>query len=254
MTKRYLNQVEHFTVNNHDVFIMTDPDPANPRVEWDNACTMVCWHKRYNLGDKHDFATPEDFLAWWNENHKETGTITPLYLYDHSGITIRTKPFDCPWDSGQVGWAYITAEQAKSERLADPATTIEAEVSTYDQFIRGEVYCFSVEDKDGNVIDGSCGYYGLDHVKAEATEVANGVRNAVRYTHDDDGMPISAVLSVRIDRKDFESIAGEPLDDDDFTDAIERLSRRMFYATVTNAVQRKVLEEMGRIAAPTPDA
>lgn len=254
MTKRYLNQVEHFNVNNCDVFIMTDPDPQNPRVEWDNACTMVCWHKQCILGDEHDFATPEDFKAWWDENHKDSGTIKPLYLYDHSGITISTKPFACLWDSGQVGWAYITAEQAISERLPCPAATIENEVGVYDEFIRGEVYCFSVEDKDGYPIDGSCGYYGLDHVKAEATAVANGVRDAVRYTHDDDGMPISAVLSVRIDRKDFERITDEPLDDDDFKAAIERLTRLMYEATVPHTVHRGVLAKMGLIAAPTQDA
>jgi hypothetical protein len=240
-------------VNNCDVFIMTDPNPQNPRTEWDNACTMVCWHKRYNLGDKHDFATPEDFKAWWDENHKDTGTIMPLYLYDHSGITIRTNPFDCPWDGGQVGWAYITAEQAESERLPDPAKCIEAEVGTYDEFIRGEVYCFSVEDEEGYIIDGSCGYYGLDHVKEEAIAVANGVRNHVRYTHDNDGMPISAVLSVRIDRKDFERIIGEPLDDDDFTAAIQRLSGRMFRATVDGKAQREVMQELDLLPS-SPDA
>ena len=32
--------------------------------------------------------------------------ILPLYLYDHSGITMNTCGFSCPWDSGQVGWIY----------------------------------------------------------------------------------------------------------------------------------------------------
>jgi hypothetical protein len=35
---------------------------------------------------------------------EEKGTIIKgLFLYDHSGITISTGRFSCPWDSGQVG-------------------------------------------------------------------------------------------------------------------------------------------------------
>lgn len=35
--------------------IMLDNEPLNPRTDYDNFGHMVCWHSRYNLGDKHDF-------------------------------------------------------------------------------------------------------------------------------------------------------------------------------------------------------
>lgn len=35
--------------------IMLDDEPLNPRTDYDNFGHMVCWHSRYNLGDKHDF-------------------------------------------------------------------------------------------------------------------------------------------------------------------------------------------------------
>src|SRR6187402_3409459 len=41
--------------------IISDDDPMSPR-EWDNIGTMVCFHKRYTLGDKHDYKEPQDFL------------------------------------------------------------------------------------------------------------------------------------------------------------------------------------------------
>jgi len=41
--------------------------------------------------------------------------MLPLYLYDHSGITMSTGKFSCPWDSGQVGWIYCTIEKAMEE-------------------------------------------------------------------------------------------------------------------------------------------
>lgn len=42
--------------------ISLDWDAPNPREDYDNMGTMVCWHRRYALGDKHDFGEPDDFL------------------------------------------------------------------------------------------------------------------------------------------------------------------------------------------------
>ncbi|MDR0223350.1 MAG: hypothetical protein LBI38_07470 [Oscillospiraceae bacterium] len=39
--------------------IAHDYDPISPR-EWERFGTMVCWHKRYSLGDEHDYKAPED--------------------------------------------------------------------------------------------------------------------------------------------------------------------------------------------------
>jgi hypothetical protein len=46
------------------------------------------------------------------ETVKKEFVILPLYLYDHSGITMNTTGFSCPWDSGQVGWIYTSKENA----------------------------------------------------------------------------------------------------------------------------------------------
>ena len=44
-----------------DVFYEEDAD--SPRDFDCNVAKMVCWHNRYNLGDKHDWSEPKDFLA-----------------------------------------------------------------------------------------------------------------------------------------------------------------------------------------------
>lgn len=36
----------------------------------------------------------------------------PVYAYVHSGATVSTSPFSCPWDSGQSGFVYMTREDA----------------------------------------------------------------------------------------------------------------------------------------------
>lgn len=156
--------------------IYPDDTDSNPR-EWDNLGTMVCFHKRYTLGDKHDY----DHTNYddWQEMEKEiireedVAVILPLYLYDHSGITMSIGKFSCPWDSGQVGFIYVTKEKLRekydkkrvSQKLKDRAEEIlESEVETYDQYLTGDVFGFSVEkkDEDGDWedIDSCWGFYG----------------------------------------------------------------------------------------------
>jgi len=173
--------------------IHIDEDPEDPRT-WDNFGTMVCWHRRYSLGDRHDFQTPDDFMEWWEENGKD-GVLLPLYLYDHSGITMSTSSFRCPWDSGQVGYIYATADQIMKE-FGPPETVLDRianrpspemlekakrllkiEVETYDMYIRGDVYGFTIKDENGTYSDSCWGYYGdikesgiLDELTPEGRE------------------------------------------------------------------------------------
>lgn len=90
-----------------------------------------------------------------------------LYLYDHSGITMSTSGFSCPWDSGQVGYIYMTLEQARKEWSGTDAeirakalACLEAEVKVYDDYLTGEVYGYVIEDDDGEEIDSCWGFYG----------------------------------------------------------------------------------------------
>lgn len=174
-----------------------DEDPESPR-EGCNVGTMVCWHRRYTLGDeqpreqpsewaagmvlqkrvteaaearkeevlrelREDYSGAEDeflslgssrgdaiyspekrptaeslrlALAWaegleeaqeayddfdrdemtdeeiWSALEKDY-VILPLYLYDHSGISMSTSDPGCRWDSGRVGYIYVSLEDAK---------------------------------------------------------------------------------------------------------------------------------------------
>ena len=66
----------------------------------------------------------ELYFSWeeWLENEvlepnggEDEVVALPLYLYDHSGITMNTSGFSCPWDSGQVGWIYCTKKRFREE-------------------------------------------------------------------------------------------------------------------------------------------
>ena len=119
--------------------ITTDYNPESPRI-WDNACTMICWHNHYDLGDKHDYDNADEFfedilhnICGMNyedfdalptrEKYKLASENDKLYikelnLYDHSGITISTSrsyPYNDRWDACCVGFVYISKEKALNE-------------------------------------------------------------------------------------------------------------------------------------------
>lgn len=113
--------------------------------------------------------------------------MLPLILLDHSGIsmsTTRAYPFNCPWDSGQVGWAYCTPEDMKNSYLMGTITPdierralecMEAEVTCYSAYLQGDVFGWEVHDPQGEFVDSCSGYYPegagpdrLDHALADA--------------------------------------------------------------------------------------
>ena len=113
---------------------------SNPRVDCKNLGTMVCFHRRYSLGDKHSFKTTEDLDKFLKR--KNIVAFLPLYLYDHSGITMATTPFHCKWDSGKVGYIYATRATARKMGV-DPESVDEiknqliSEVKAYDEYLVG---------------------------------------------------------------------------------------------------------------------
>ena len=109
---------------------------------------MVCFSNRYILGDKHNYKQ-DDYNSWQELKEdiirKEYPyVILPLYLYDHSGITISTRPFSCEWDSGQVGFIYTTKEILKENgidnilNLDEIKDLLREETLDYDSYLRGD--------------------------------------------------------------------------------------------------------------------
>jgi hypothetical protein len=163
--------------------IVFDEDPMNPRKEFDNFGKMVCWHGRYNLGDEQPNCEPSEYEI------PKGALVLPLYLYDHSGITISTGKFSCPWDSGQVGFIFATKEQIKAEFKGSrkkAQACLEAEVALYDDYLTGQVYGFIFEDGEGN--DDSCfGFYGDSAKEAIMEHLPESARDLLEDAWDKRG-------------------------------------------------------------------
>lgn len=154
--------VETKTVGTKTMRVVVDPAPLNPRVGYDCATTMWCWHGRYTLGDEADRPsepmTDAQIRALMRRRKDPVVAIKPVYMCDHSGLTISTTPFSCIWDSGQIGWVFITRSQS-AEWGGDLDKAIEAEVSSYDHYLRGDCYGYEVIES-GEVVDSCWGYLG----------------------------------------------------------------------------------------------
>ncbi|WP_289084242.1 hypothetical protein [uncultured Sulfitobacter sp.] len=165
----------------YTIKIHHDPDTESPR-EWSNLGTLICWHRRYRLGDSHQFDSPEAFLRdlaevsdqsdlstdQLRDRAERKAVLLPVFLYDHSGLAMNTIGFHCPWDSGQVGYVYVTLEAVRKEfgvkrvtrALRDKAEDIlRAEIVSYDAYLGGRVYGYVIE-RDGEEVDACWGFVG----------------------------------------------------------------------------------------------
>ena len=172
------NAVEKFEYKGLTIKIYRDDDNPSPRKDWDNFGKMVCAHRRYNLGDED--MEPEDILAI---TERKDVLYLPLYLSDHSGLSMNTGGLNDRWDSGQVGIIYadkkmIFKEYGRSNFTkvlkAKVYALLEAEVKTYNMYLTGEVYGYEIEDPDGEEDGDSCwGFYGFDYCMQEARSIVD---------------------------------------------------------------------------------
>lgn len=163
--------------------------PENPRIDYDCLGVMVCDHRSYNLGDEDGLSQavslvrqhyPESVLDEYDLrdhptvlkllNDSDAAVVLPLYLFDHSGITMRTTPFSCPWDSGQVGFIFLSKEKARQEygwkrltkqRVEKLESYLCAEVKEYDYYLRGDAWGFEAYE-NGVLVDSCFGFWGND--------------------------------------------------------------------------------------------
>ena len=183
-----MEATETKTIGKYKIEIFPDDDAQSPR-EDDNLGTMVCFNRRYNLGDKHSYCK-DDYESWKELEAdiiktEKVGVILPLMIYDHSGITMYVGTSGDRWDSSFVGFIFISKEKIRKEfswkritkkRLEKIETYLRGEVETYDQYLRGDCYGYRITDTDNDEEVDSCwGYYGDDYCLEEAESVVNSI-------------------------------------------------------------------------------
>lgn len=185
--------------------IEQDQFSEDPR-SWDNIGTMLCCHRGYQLGDCNSNEQTEEWLAEicrkYGKSDEEIDEMTfdeevqfilgqddvcglPLWLYDHSGISISTDRV-CPWDSSFIGLIFVEKDFYLAQMcLKDEKNwkkqarkTLESEIKTYSDFLEGNVYMWTLYeptvvirqtmdgkelsreiDEEGEMVDSMSGFY-----------------------------------------------------------------------------------------------
>ena len=184
--------IEQVLYKDYLISIDYDWDPSDPR-EWDNFGTMVCFHDKYTLGDKHDIQSP-DFSSWSEvRDHIEADlgglVILPLYLYDHGGISMKVGDFrgtpHAGWDSGQVGFIYCTDGDMVANGITDldqAEALLRGEVEAYNRYLTGQVYTYRIERQvscdschhtSADYVDSCSGWDSVDDAMKEAMQVVD---------------------------------------------------------------------------------
>ena len=183
------------TVRQDDFF----PDP---RREDENFGTMICFHRRYSLGDEHGYKNSDELIkdlyikaAGGGEQGEQkyedlmdrfdvwpvtlqqiqaknqelmseiekAYVVLPVYLLDHSGLSVSTHSFNDPWDSGQTGIIFASFDKVREEYGVETVTPeirskaedlLRGEVEQYDAYLNGECYGYELY-KNGEVVDGA---------------------------------------------------------------------------------------------------
>ncbi len=171
--------------------IEQDEMPHDTPRDWENLGEMICFHGRYNLGDKdHDYRD-SDYSGWEEmeeaiQKEEDAAVILPIFMYDHGGITVSTSPFSCNFDSGRVGLIFVSKEKVRKEygwkritnnRIKKITEYLEGEVKTYDQYLTGDVWGFIIEDDEGEHLESCWGFYGREYCEKEAQDVLEHLQN-----------------------------------------------------------------------------
>lgn len=180
-----------------------DTDGESPR-EWENLGFMACWHRRSWLGDKPQEIqrySPTEYIESLINEFQSIPDVEddkiwklfskyyvwlPIYAYEHGGITIRSGSFSDPWDSGQLGFIYVSKADCLKEWKQKNWTKafekkiigiLDGEIETYDQYLTGDVHGYMIyrpEDEELDDSVNSCwGFYGSDYCMEEAKSLVD---------------------------------------------------------------------------------
>lgn len=136
------------------------------------------WADYKGFCDRYTEPSDYDYLRSLKELQRKGGVVLPVYCYEHGNVTFKCSSFSDPWDSGQVGYAYMTTEQiselgwpkGKRGRKAAAEEYIRQMVGLMAAYVNGDICGFNIFDKNGEFVDGCGGFYESHYGKSNLIE------------------------------------------------------------------------------------
>jgi hypothetical protein len=166
------HSVESFECNGLQVGIYQDTYAESPLGRGDENLFLITTSNRYFEVQRDGFSLDSAMDGGYNEEFY----VFPLFAYIHSGVALslaRHGQFSDMWDSGQIGFVFVSKKEWSGDRSAYEAA--EALVEEWNQYLSGDVYSFVVSDENGDHLESCCGIYGLQYCIEEAKDAANAV-------------------------------------------------------------------------------
>lgn len=137
-------------------------------------------YKSYLTG-REDWGDVEDYNEWRDAEEiagaiaqcaeapeflARKGVLLTVYRFEHSVVAYSTSSFNDPWDSGAVGFIWVSDDDiareygdASEASRAKARRVLEGEVGEYSAWANGECYAVTLS-KDDVVIESCGGYLG----------------------------------------------------------------------------------------------
>lgn len=142
---------DELIVNNKGIRIICDEDGNSFYYDdfmAEKYFTLAGYHRNYNFNETDIIEKPYtlDDLYLKLCSSYDIMAILPLYLFEHSGIALSTNDFNDRWDSGQIGYVFMTKKQAKEMDIKDEKAAIDWINNGIKQFNRiNSEYMYSLE-------------------------------------------------------------------------------------------------------------
>lgn len=167
------NPLEAVKYFNFEIHVFNDDLCESPRQN-DNLGKIFALHSRFNFTDQDVSVSHDDCGSWEDVRDaiiEQYGDciILPVYLYHHSGITINTTGFSCPWDSSQVGYIFVEknlvreqygVKRISAKLISSVEDVLKSEIKEYSEYLEGACYRYEILDSEENIVDSCGGYIG----------------------------------------------------------------------------------------------
>jgi len=173
------------TIDTNKLIIEYDRDTESPR-KWGNIGYFLTKEGNYkspdgNTNPLYDIIIETENTATDTENHitlikkmaKEEGIkilhIYPVYRYEHGNV-IYKREIAHGFDYSNCGF-YIITEESYKKCFHNKTTkqqiekNIDSELDTYNKWINGEIYLFTLYNNNGEIEDSCGGFYDIEDIR-----------------------------------------------------------------------------------------
>ena len=153
--------IDPVKLSNGMMITFQSDDDADVVLDYARYTRLITTNNRYFTGD-------EIFDDSWDEKRAEIeangGYVFPLYMIAHSGVSLSLTPFSDPWDSGQVGFAYVQGDyvsgNTEEEREKNAREYAESDVGMFNDYLSGSIYVATLYDPNGELLESVGGMWG----------------------------------------------------------------------------------------------